>query len=1150
MRSLFKSAIAAIASLGLAVASYAQAPILAKSVNYGNGTIVIESTGTGAPASSCLGLSKYTQTDATPGSNTWLCINGTMVQQVGVGAGCTSGSGTCTFASQVVAPSVQTGTPPSGNTVTIKPVSTVPTSWTFDMTTPKTALQTLLPGVQSDGSNGIKSTINKVINPTAAPYNAYCDGTHDDQSSSTNGGVGTGLQGALDDAYTLGYSVQLPAGKCKTSTLLYKCQVLRGAGKTQTILQGQPGQDVIRAATGSVLWSCTVPISDMTITVDASVDASSTTYGGGNNTFPDRLTGTAGGPSSAPIALPTADGGPISVGPVVSPSGATISLSTPTTLTLVGGGTGFRPDVVPSFLIIGQPITITGAGASGANLTTTVSAVVNSTTLTLAGAASTAVSNVGFTINSTIQSPIAVGNCGLAFPESAITSPNALALSGSTLVNILFNEVNAPGAQWGANHSCGLWLQSNNYNNHFDNIDFYRLWCGYCEAPPAVAPSAYSDRTADTTTYGTMNYWQDIFPMIMYNGANRTMDSAFIYGEFPWESGIFQLGASLGTSPSDPGSIDVKQLYWEATNLNMGETSRWKGSKNHFGTVETGYGNSTATYIGDLAEGKFFESVNPLSVIGNGNTFSGMFTNSSITDSGNDNDFICAGYGNHPIPRKWHCGPVAPRESVGRLTNSFIQTGNAANPFRNSDDLLFTCQDWINSIYPNNFAGSLCTADGTGSEITHSYLALTMTNAGPYNFYGVNTPNVLGVIGNRFPYTTLQMYSQGRCVGASTCAGSIEVRDIPLSGATNTVLATCAVTYTSAWTTQGPCSVNIASGTVGDTIAFRNNSFSNSPTEVDIAYIGFQVPATLPSGVALVSPAMSGTPTAPTATGGTNTTQVATTAFVQSAVAANTLLTNVPLPLQYFGDGNEGALNVTSGTTNIIPGSHYYTTCNVSSGATLAVVVGAFVPVGTPLFLHCKTSATIAGTVSYSNNTGSSTGINNGTALYGGGSGGGGFGAANGAAGSGYLTGVGGGTAGTSGVAGGNGTAAPGYVLQMLLDSIFPYSSTSGCGGPIGATGGSSGPAGGRGGGCIFITSPTLSFTGTLDVSGVNGGAGGSNTGGSGGGGGGVVILRSPSFTTNTGTFTLTGGTGGAAGTGTSTAGGNGATGSSKVYTQ
>jgi len=44
--------------------------------------------------------------------------------------------------------------------------------------------------------------------------------------------------------------------------------------------------------------------------------------------------------------------------------------------------------------------------------------------------------------------------------------------------------------------------------------------------------------------------------------------------------------------------------------------------------------------------------------------------------------------------------------------------------------------------------------------------------------------------------------------------------------------------------------------------------------------------AALDAKAPLVSPALTGTPTAPTASGGTNTAQVATTAFVQAAIAA------------------------------------------------------------------------------------------------------------------------------------------------------------------------------------------------------------------------------------------------------------------------
>jgi hypothetical protein len=61
-------------------------PVPAGGLNYGNGNIVKESSGNGAPTGACLGISKYTQLDATPGQNTWQCVSGSWVQQVSGGS--------------------------------------------------------------------------------------------------------------------------------------------------------------------------------------------------------------------------------------------------------------------------------------------------------------------------------------------------------------------------------------------------------------------------------------------------------------------------------------------------------------------------------------------------------------------------------------------------------------------------------------------------------------------------------------------------------------------------------------------------------------------------------------------------------------------------------------------------------------------------------------------------------------------------------------------------------------------------------------------------------------------------------------------------------------------------------------------------------
>jgi hypothetical protein len=53
----------------------------ASSVNYGNGNIVKETSGNGAPSDSCSNLTRYVQKDATSGQNIWQCVNGHMRQQ-------------------------------------------------------------------------------------------------------------------------------------------------------------------------------------------------------------------------------------------------------------------------------------------------------------------------------------------------------------------------------------------------------------------------------------------------------------------------------------------------------------------------------------------------------------------------------------------------------------------------------------------------------------------------------------------------------------------------------------------------------------------------------------------------------------------------------------------------------------------------------------------------------------------------------------------------------------------------------------------------------------------------------------------------------------------------------------------------------------
>jgi len=251
---------------------------------------------------------------------------------------------------------------------------------------------------------------------------------------------------------------------------------------------------------------------------------------------------------------------------------------------------------------------------------------------------------------------------------------------------------------------------------------------------------------------------------------------------------------------------------------------------------------------------------------------------------------------------------------------------------------------------------------------------------------------------------------------------------------------------------------------------------------------------------------------------------------------------NAPSSITFFGNGADGALNLTSGTSSLSGGEYWYTTCNIAAGATFTNFTNNL-----PIVIRCTGTATIAGTVTVlQGNTAAQ-------AAYGGGTGGGGGGGtAAGAAGGGMSfasRGIGtGGTAGTSsGGTGGNGnTLALNYARLALLALTWGTGGATMMGGTGGGQGGSTGGAAGLGGGMVVIVAPTIIFTGTINANGTAGTAApGNSTGGGGGGGGGLVLLAARNLT-NTGTINVTGGAGGgcAAFTGCA-AGGAGAAGSS-----
>jgi hypothetical protein len=258
---------------------------------------------------------------------------------------------------------------------------------------------------------------------------------------------------------------------------------------------------------------------------------------------------------------------------------------------------------------------------------------------------------------------------------------------------------------------------------------------------------------------------------------------------------------------------------------------------------------------------------------------------------------------------------------------------------------------------------------------------------------------------------------------------------------------------------------------------------------------------------------------------------------------------DAPSWTHFFGDGSEADPNYSSGTTNM-QGLHYYASWTVGAGATVNIVntnAGAVDRPSGALIIMSPGTCTIAGTITTNPNGAASNG--------GGGGGGGGFGAA--AGGNGGVSNWGGtqfapgGSGGTSSAVAGTNGGTPDASAQKYAAWAGPEFY------PMGGSNGANGNAGGSGGGgglALVLDCAVINFTGTINLSGVAGGA--STTaaqGGGGGGGGGFFIAAAQTFTAfNVGGINVAGGAGGSctgACAGSGSAGGNGGNGWFKQFT-
>jgi hypothetical protein len=194
--------------------------------------------------------------------------------------------------------------------------------------------------------------------------------------------------------------------------------------------------------------------------------------------------------------------------------------------------------------------------------------------------------------------------------------------------------------------------------------------------------------------------------------------------------------------------------------------------------------------------------------------------------------------------------------------------------------------DWIVSdgtdwqqIHNTELVSSVNGATGA-VMITASSLGLaTVATTGSYTSL-TNTPTI--------PTTTSQLTNNSGFVTnaslttyaplASPVFTGVPMAPTAAAGTNTTQLATTAFVTSAITSSAGVVSFNTRTGAI---------TLQSSDVTTALGYTPVN-PTTLATYAPLASPALTGTPTAPTAAAGTNTTQVATTAFVESAVSAST----------------------------------------------------------------------------------------------------------------------------------------------------------------------------------------------------------------------------------------------------------------------
>lgn len=630
----------------------------------------------------------------------------------------------------------------------------------------------------------MSASVNNVINVMAPPYNAKGDCATDDQAA---------IQAALNAAQTNASSntvvyFPVPPGGCYlTSTLTWKGQSLQGEAGNNTqggtwqgvTLKGQPGKDILSTGDPDTvsgiptrLWT----IQNIRFLLNDTVDAS-----GQSGSFPHRWPGKWVG------------------------DGAITSGSTTLSSTYAQFNCGD----------IGQAVVVYGAGAAGANLTTTIASVspcysasaangFGPTTVTLAAAASTTVTAAPVYIaEGGMTATQQIGNCAIAMDNKDGNTANWLTGGArvplyDNLHNVNFATTN--GGATGQNNSCAIWWQGqyipyglDAHNINITNFVYGVVWGTYDVNP--LGSAANNSGLGQDYQVWDHGKWSSAYPWISFNGGFDELRAIQLYNKVGPQLLVVKSSTEAGgpykwaisAAEQEQPSGSVMGFRIDGSNNVLSNTQLASNAANYPAFID-GY-NNTCNSCGPPQT---------LNVGGFKNVIHTTFAASTVNNNGFGNTVtasLASGTSPGQVPTQQVAQTVTKgSQPWGRLSPDFIRTGNVNTPYMNLDDLLILPGD----VRWNGGASTLAYPDATSLTGQYSY-----TN-GTYSVFGFGNPTVSPLTGNTYNYvigstaagkatvpaTKITLYASVKCPVVTSYTLTVRVSGTQIASATPSCNAT------------------------------------------------------------------------------------------------------------------------------------------------------------------------------------------------------------------------------------------------------------------------------------------------------------------------------------------------------------------------